>query len=93
MTKNELHELARKLDKKFEENRLYFEVYVDWNDDICFQVDWGDWKHEHLRADWIAREFLDTLGFEYRITEQTTEEDGSDTYSAEHRIEIKEVHI
>lgn len=88
MEKNELYELARRLDKKFMEEELYCETYADWNDDICFQIDWGDWKHEHLRADWIAREFFEALGYVIRITEATTEEDGSDTYSALHRVEL-----
>lgn len=44
---------------------------------ICVQIRWGDWKHDHLRCDWLMK------GLGYELVESTvTEEDGSDTYSA-----------
>lgn len=86
MTREELKALAEAINKVFTENRLYVDVFVDWDNDICYQIDWGDWKHEHLRADWLVKEFLNGLRYRYLISEETTEEDGSDTYSAEHRI-------
>ena len=89
MNREERWNLAETIDNKFRENHIYAEVFVDWDNNIRYQIDWGDWKHEHLRADWIAREFLEGLGITaFRITEYTTEEDGSDTYSAEHKIEF-----
>jgi hypothetical protein len=91
MEKKELYELARELDRKFMEEKLYCETYGDWDGRICYQIDWGDWKHEHLRADWIAREFFEARGFRVYITEATTEEDGSDTYSALHTVELLEI--
>jgi hypothetical protein len=42
-------------------------------------ISWGDWKHEHL---W-ARSLMSYLGY-VEIGSKVTEEDGSDTYSAEH---------
>ena len=89
MEKNELYRLAEELDKKFMLENLYFETYADWHNTICYQIDWGDWKHEHLRADWIAREFFEALGYTIQISEMTTEEDGSDTYSALHTIRFQ----
>lgn len=86
MEREELKALAEAINKVFTENRLYVDVFVDWDNDICYQIDWGDWKHEHLRADWLVKEFLNGLGYRYLISEETTEEDGSDTYSAEHRV-------
>ena len=45
--------------------------------DICVEIHWGDWKHEHLRCDWL----LEGLGFEL-VSAEVTEDDGSDCYSA-----------
>lgn len=46
---------------------------------ICAEISWGDWKHDHLRADWAMQE----AGFTC-VGQEITEEDGSDTYSAVH---------
>ena len=46
---------------------------------VCVEISWGDWKHDHLRADWVlGKEGMTCIG------ETITEEDGSDTYSAIH---------
>lgn len=56
------------------------EIYEwDENGKITISIEWGDWKHEHLAADY----FMSKLGYDVMYTE-TTEEDGSDCYSAEH---------
>ena len=46
---------------------------------IVVDIWWGDWKHEHL---W-AKSLMSYLGYG-EIGCKVTEEDGSDTYSAEH---------
>lgn len=49
-------------------------------------ISWGDWKHEHLRAKWLIEEAnLGTF-----IKSETTEEDGSDCYSATHYFILPE---
>ena len=85
----ELYRLADELDKKFTAENLWCETYADYNNKICFHINWGDWKHDHLRADWVAREFFKALGYTIDITTDVTEEDGSDTYSAVHIIRFK----
>lgn len=56
----------------------------------CFNVDiiWGDWKHDHLRADYLIKEYFKKLGYEVSVNEEVTEEDGSDTYSATHYYSV-----
>ena len=91
MTFKKKLEISEKVEKYLRDNKLWASVepYCDDLPVIEVDISWGDWKHEHLRADWIAREFLEGLGITaFRITEYTTEEDGSDTYSAEHKIEF-----
>ena len=63
---------------------------VLWNADICHDIDidddyivatinWGDWKHDHLRADYL----LNNIGYTC-IDTVVTDSDGSDCYSAKH---------
>ena len=53
------------------------------------EIEWGDWKHEHLRLSYLVTEFCEKHGLSCPMhSEQTTEEDGSDTYSARHEFLI-----
>jgi len=49
------------------------------NGKFKLHISWGDWKHDHGRTDYLMSLFGFTL-----LYETTTEEDGSDTYSAYH---------
>jgi hypothetical protein len=49
---------------------------------VC-EIHWGDWKHEHLRLDWLVQEFFEKKGLVVRKEVYVTEEDGSDCYSAD----------
>lgn len=78
-------------------NNIYAEVYDDYDfrgsDDafvLCVEINDGDWKHEHKRADGIVVDVIDNYdNMEItKIGEDVTEEDGSDTYSAIHRFHI-----
>ena len=61
-------------------NGVYAEVYhYNPTAAIVVSISWGDWKHEHL---W-SRDLMSYLGYN-EIGNRVTEEDGSDTYSAEH---------
>lgn len=68
----------RRIYEYFKENNFYPEI---WGDDgvIKIYISWGDWKHEHLRCDWLMSE----LGY-ILINKFETEEDGSDCYCGEH---------
>ena len=67
------------INKYLSDNQLYTDGV--WHDggDIMVQVNWGDWKHDHL---WL-RDLMQYLGYTH-ISEYVTEENGSDCYSAEH---------
>ena len=56
---------------------IYHEKHMLYGDIVCILIEWGDWKHEHLRCDWLMQE----MGYTF-LGSETTEEDGSDTYSA-----------
>ena len=61
-------------------NDLYAEVGENPNGGtVSVDISWGDWKHEHL---W-CRDLMRYIGYE-EIGSETTEENGSDTYSAIH---------
>lgn len=69
--------------KLMEENHIMGEL-VDYNEQtkmVAVEVIWGDWKHEHARLDWLIGKTFSNLR---SIHTTTTEEDGSDCYSAIH---------
>ena len=67
--------------------RMLFDEHISAYVDTCgslpvltVKIDWGDWKHDHLRA-----KYLITKNFPLEhFNSETTEEDGSDCYSAIH---------
>lgn len=67
-------------------NEIDYEV-TDFIGDVAIQIEiyWGDWKHSHLRADYL----MEQNGFKL-IGKEVTEEDGSDCYSARHTYCRKE---
>lgn len=44
---------------------------------FSIHISWGDWKHEHMRADFV----FGLYGFEL-VSSEVDEEDGGDCYSA-----------
>ena len=68
---------------KFMRDNYIIGGVVDYNKHtkmIAVEVINGDWKHQHYRLDYFMQ-----IGFDLRsIVTQTTEEDGSDCYSAVH---------
>lgn len=86
---SELNKLASGLRDYFKKNNEYYTVYTDKDEDaICVDIERGDWKHDHLRADYLADQYFDSLNINYMKSEKTTDEDGSDTYSSIHIYHI-----
>ena len=93
-----LSDLRKYIEKKLDENSLWVDdvrVY-EHSGTICIEVEisWGDWKHEHRRLDYLLFDIVyeynkDLVSNFYKITEEITDEDGSDTYSAVHIYEIE----
>lgn len=86
LTDEKIDEIVERLNAEF--TKYHLDTAYRSLDGICIEINWGDWKHNHLCTKWIVEEVLDMLGFSghYTITEDVTEEDGSDTYSAIHTI-------
>lgn len=61
-----------------------FNVDVTTDGRLFIDITWGDWKHDHLRADHLVDKFFAEKGLMVDVDKVTTEEDGSDCYSAEH---------
>ena len=72
------YETERKVSELMRNNNVWAEVYTS-HGMIAVEITWGDWKHDHQLAKWIMAQ----NGFK-QLFEETTEEDGSDTYSAIH---------
>ena len=74
-----MKETIEKVAKTLREYQIFAEVNQYYNlPVIIVSIHWGDWKHDHLRADHIIKE----LGGEL-IKAEVTEENGSDCYSAD----------
>ena len=46
---------------------------------VIIYISWGDWKHSHLRVDYLMKQ----LGY-ILVNEDVTEENGDDCYSSIH---------
>ena len=88
MTKDELYDLCEKVEKRLLDNGILSTASPVYGQDNAIEVEinWGDWKHSHLRARWILGEEFDMI----EVGEEVTESDGSDTYSAVHTYEFAE---
>ena len=86
LTDEKIYEIIDRLNAEL--NEYHLETAYKSLDTICIDITWGDWKHNHLCTKWIVEEVLDMMGFsgQYTMTEEITEENGSDTYSALHTI-------
>ena len=72
---------VQELQKYLRENEVFAEVSEE-NNEIVVSISWGDWKHDHKRADYLMAKK------NYMVTrEEITEEDGSDCYSSDHYYE------
>ena len=61
------------------DNGIYAESYINSEGEVCVDISWGDWKHEH---GWCR----DLMGYiDYNEDDEiVTEENGSDCYSSIH---------
>lgn len=86
LTDEKIYEIIDRLNVELEKYHLDT-AYKSLNE-IYIDIIWGDWKHNHLCTKWIIDEVLKAMGYagKYTITEDVTEEDGSDCYSATHVI-------
>lgn len=76
-------DMDKKIYNLMEKHHLFGEIVEESAElkKIGIEITWGDWKHEHARLDLIMTENFDNLRSIHTVT---TEEDGSDCYSAIH---------
>lgn len=86
---NKLKEIAYELDDYIEDKVWVRDFWYDgqFDNTITFSIS-GDWKHDHARFDYYASEWLDNKGLDYKISQHITDDDGSDSYEADHTIRI-----
>lgn len=78
-------DIEKKVQEIFKDNDINhdFDIFDDLGT-IAVHVIWGDWKHQHGYLDSV----MGMNGFKL-LDIQTTEEDGSDCYSATHVYKYK----
>lgn len=85
-------ELQAYLDKETGRPQKFF-VDATFDGRLVISIHWGDWKHEHNYADYLVRKFFMDKGLGIETDVDVTEEDGSDTYSAEHYYQINDISL
>jgi hypothetical protein len=78
-----MSENAKKIEKILDDNNLHGEIVQDWDNVVAVEIYWGDWKHEHLRFKLLVLEQMENVK---NYSQVTTEENGTDCYSAVHRF-------
>ena len=71
---------AKEIYAKLNGLELYPEYVLVDGPIIKIGISWGDWKHDHMRLDYIMESNFSVLPYKVVVTE----EDGSDCYSAKH---------
>ena len=78
--------------EKYNINAEITDVYINDNGEgeICWEISWGDWKHDHIASEKVLEEILTEKKAKYNIFESyPSEQDGSDCYSASHNAIIE----
>jgi len=81
-----MDKIEQDIKRIFKENKLRYDYSVHVDGTIEVDVNWGDWKHDHLFLDHIMK----NNGYCLK-DEVVTEEDGSDCYSSTHLFEKSEL--
>lgn len=88
ISKSLLDELNAYLKAQWDERGEYAPsadiVKRNGGDAIYFDIVWGDWKHDHMRLWHLMNKFFRERGYVIERDMEVTDEDGSDTFSAEH---------
>lgn len=84
-TEEETNKYVKELTQIFFDEGEYFDIWGD-KGIIKANIEWGDWKHQHLYFKSRVQKFFDELNIKIEIDSEVTEEDGSDTYSALYTI-------
>ena len=72
------------LNQYIKNNGLTIEILPYRDNSLYADVTWGDWKHDYLRLQCLVNKFFEDKNVNLEHYSKVTEEDGSDTYSAEH---------
>ena len=83
-------DIVKELEEYFKENNAAYildELYYSKPRNVIeFDINNGDWKHEHLWARRLIQEFFEKLDMDISIESFETQTDGSDCYSAHYTI-------
>lgn len=85
-----MENLVNDIQKEFDKEHLFASVYYNpYVDAIKWEIEWGDWKHDHLRSEYVFEDYCAEHGYEAtKLYSCTTEENGSDCYSALHAYRV-----
>lgn len=81
-----INQICEEIGEMLRSNNLWYEEVWPTSEEnrICVDIRWGDWKHEHLRCDYLVDDYFKSHGMYSVKSNVITEEDGSDCYCASH---------
>lgn len=85
-----MNQYVEAIEKIMSDNHIFGDI-VGYSDNMVeVEITWGDWKHEHAAFRYLVLQQMQNVKSHEEIT---TEEDGSDCYSAIHRFTFQEVGV
>ena len=77
---------VKQIEELMEKNRLFGDVWdllERGRHVVKVEICWGDWKHDHLRLEFLVKENMPEL---ISHDKEIIEENGTDCYSAIHKF-------
>lgn len=75
------------VEKMLRDDGIWADAIYDERSNLAFYIK-GDWKHDHLRADYLVEDYFNKLGYDVEADEEVTEETYEDYYPAIHIYKI-----
>ena len=75
--------IENKIQGIFKNNDIHYDYGVTSETECEINIEWGDWKHDHLYIDYLMQQ----NGFK-KVDEEITEEDGGDCFSSVHYYKL-----
>lgn len=82
----DIKDKSKKIGELMRNNRIFGTITEEHDgrgDYVAVEIIWGDWKHDHAKLEYLVIKNMPEIGL---IETKTTEEDGSDCYSAIHKF-------
>ena len=86
-----INQIIQDIEQILDDNYLFAEIgFYPPENNLFFEVHWGDWKHTHEFLDDLVGNYLTEHSINFILSETVDEDDGSDCYSSTHYFRLLE---